>query len=77
VGANAPLRKFFLVIQRTRKGNTEQVAIPVSGECELAESEQLPVTGKLPAYVVGVLSLQDEIIEILHVDKLISTQVLQ
>jgi chemotaxis signal transduction protein len=77
VGANAPLRKFFLVIQRTRKGNTEQMAIPVSGECELAQSEQLPVTGKLPAYVAGVLSLQDEIIEILDVDKLISTEVLQ
>ena len=77
VGANAPLRKFFLVIQRTRERNTEQMAIPVSGECELAQAEQLPVTGELPAYVAGLLSLQDEIIEVLDVDKLVSTEVLQ
>ena len=75
VGLNPPERKFFLVIQKSDGRGKQQMAIPVSGECELAESEPLPVTGQLPPHVAGLLALQDEIIEILDIDKLIGAEV--
>ena len=75
IGPDAPPRKFFLVINRQARGKTSPMAIPVTGECELAEAEELPVTGKLPPYVSGLLSLHDEIVEVLDVEKLLSTEV--
>jgi chemotaxis signal transduction protein len=77
VGAHAPERKFFLVVQITNGRKKKQMAIPVSGECELAEAEQLAVTGDLPQYVAGLLSLQNEIVEILDLEKVLSTEVLE
>ncbi len=65
LGQDAPPRKFFLIANRTFGHSREWTAIPVSGECELATSELLPVTGKLPKYVVGLLSLADEIVQVL------------
>ncbi len=65
VGQDAPPRKFFLIASRYFGHTREWTAIPVSGECELANTERLPVTGKLPNYVVGLLSLSDEIVEVL------------
>jgi len=75
IGPDAPTRKFFLVINRQSRGKTSPMAIPVTGECELAEAEELPVTGKLPPYVSGLLSLDGEIVEVLDVEKLLSTEV--
>ena len=65
VGPDAPTRKFFLIANRYFGHKGEWTAIPVSGECELATTELLPVTGKLPKYVIGLLSLADEIVEVL------------
>ncbi len=65
VGDDAPPRKFFLIVNRYFGHSREWTAIPVSGECELATTELLPVTGKLPRYVVGLLSLADEIVQVL------------
>ena len=75
VGPDAPLRKFYLVVNRPGKIRAGRAAIPVTGECELADAEQLPVTGKLPAYVCGLLSLKDEIVEVLDIEKLMSAEV--
>ncbi len=74
VGPDAPERKFYLVIQRTIDGNAARVAIPVTGECELAESTQQTGTGKLPAYVCGLLSLSDEIVEVLDIERLMPVE---
>jgi chemotaxis signal transduction protein len=63
------------VVNRHAKGKAGRTAIPVTGECELANAEQLPVTGKLPPYVCGLLSLHDEIIEVLDIERLISAEV--
>jgi chemotaxis signal transduction protein len=63
------------VVNRQTKGRTSRTAIPVTGECELANVEQLPVTGKLPPYVCGLLSLHDEIIEVLDIERLMSAEV--
>ena len=75
VGPDAPARRFYLVVNRQGKANPGRTAIPVTGECELADAEQLPVTGTLPSYVCGLLSLEDEIVEVLDIEKLMSAEV--
>jgi chemotaxis signal transduction protein len=75
IGPEATERKFYLVINRQAQGRSKRIAIPVTGECELADAEQLPVTGKLPAYVCGLLSLKEEIVEVLDVERLLSAEV--
>lgn len=77
IGPDAPARKFYLVVNRERKGKSSRAAIPVTGECELTNAEQLPVTGKLPTYVCGLLSLQDEIVEVLDFERLLSSEATQ
>jgi chemotaxis signal transduction protein len=74
IGPDAPARKFFLVVNRQVCGKSSPMAIPVTGECELADAEELPTTGELPPYVSGLLSLQDEIVEVLDVEKLLSME---
>lgn len=75
IGPEAPARKFYLVVNRVGKKTQSRAAIPVTGECELANAEQLPVTGKLPPYVSGLLSLHDEIVEVLDIERLMSVEV--
>jgi chemotaxis signal transduction protein len=75
VGSDAPARKFYLIVNRRGSATLRRTAIPVTGECELADAEQLPVTGNLPSYVCGLLSLKDEIVEVLDMDRLISGEV--
>ena len=75
IGPETPARKFYLVVNRVGKRKESRAAIPVSGECELANAERLPVTGKLPAYVSGLLSLHDEIVEVLDIERLMSAEV--
>ena len=72
VGPQAPARKFFLIANRHFESGKEWTAIPVSGECELVSAEPLPVTGKLPKYVINLLSFSDEIVEVLDLDGLLS-----
>ncbi len=70
VGPQAPPRKFYLIANRSFGSARERTAIPVTGECTLTSSELLPPTGKLPAYVCGLLSLEDEIVEVLDLELL-------
>lgn len=72
IGPNAPARKFYLIATRRFGSASEWTAIPVTGECELATAHVLPRTGKLPAHVAGLLSLENDIVEILDLEKLIS-----
>ena len=70
IGPNAPGRKFYLIASRAFGRDSEVTAIPVSGECELLAGEPLEPTGRLPKYVTGLLSLPDEIVEILDLESL-------
>ena len=70
VGPDAPARKFYLIASRTFGKAQEWTAIPVTGECELTVADPRPRAGKLPGYVTGLLSLGNEIIEVLDLDKL-------
>jgi chemotaxis signal transduction protein len=71
---NAPLRKFYLIATRKFGQTLELTALPVTGECELAAVEVLPPTIGLPEYVVGLLSLKDEIVELIDLEKLVSAE---
>jgi chemotaxis signal transduction protein len=73
-GKDVPPRKFYLIALRAIGGQQERTAIPVSGECELTNSELLPRTGKLPAYVCGLLSLKDEIVEVVDLDAVLAPE---
>jgi chemotaxis signal transduction protein len=75
VGPKAPARKFYLIASRSFESAKEWSAIPVTGECELISARQLPVTGRLPEYVIGLLSLEEEIVEVLDLEKLMCAEV--
>ena len=69
VGPNPPVRKFYLIANRDFGGAPEWTAIPVSGECELANAEVVARTESLPSYVTGLLSLHGEIVEIVDLER--------
>jgi chemotaxis signal transduction protein len=75
VGANAPPRKFYLIANRQFGNSSEWTAIPVTGQCELSGVEPQHPDSKLPHYVTGVLSLENEIVEVLSLEKLIAQEV--
>jgi chemotaxis signal transduction protein len=74
VGKDAPARKFYLIAKRQFQKHEENAAIPVSGDCELTNSPLLPPTGKLAAYVCGLLSLEKEIVEVINLERLMSEE---
>jgi chemotaxis signal transduction protein len=74
IGPNAPQRRFYLIANRRFERDLEWTAIPVTGECELTSAEVIPPTGKLPQYVTGLLSLDDEIVEIIDLNRLAATE---
>ena len=70
IGANPPARKFYLIANRELGGAPEWTAIPVTGECELANAEPIVRTESLPAHVTGLLSLHGEIVEIVDLERI-------
>lgn len=74
IGADAPPRKFYLIANRHFETRTEWTAIPVTGECELTSAAPQHPESKLPEYVMGVLSLKNEIVEVLNLEKLIAQE---
>jgi chemotaxis signal transduction protein len=77
VGPSAPPRRFYLIATRDAGRSRNLVALPVSGECELSSIEPRSQTGRLPDYVVSLLSLDDEIIEVLSLSTLMSSDSVQ
>jgi chemotaxis signal transduction protein len=71
IGPEAPARKFYLIATRKfESGASEWTALPVTGECELTNTPMLPRTGPLPHHVIGLLSLDNEIVEVVSLEKL-------
>lgn len=69
VGPEAPERKFYLITARKGRSSSEWTALPVTGECELAASELLPVDGK-SSYVRGVIEVGGEVIEVIDLERI-------
>ena len=74
VGPEAPERRFYLITARKARSSSEWTAVPVTGECELASSELLPVTGTQPAYVCGLISLENEIVEVVDLERVMARE---
>lgn len=70
VGPDAPLRKFYLIAARMCGAAAELTAIPVTGECELKKWQMIAPTMSLPKYVIGILDLPEETIEVIDLNKL-------
>ena len=75
VGPNAPARKFYLIVTRRFGQVPELTAIPVSGECELTSRVMLPRQPRLPKYVIGLLDMQDEIVEVIDIRTIAAAEV--
>ena len=73
--ATGPKGLYLIANRRFEDGPQEWTAIGVTGDCELCNAVMLPPTGKLPSYVVGLLSLEEEIVEVLDLDRLASVEV--
>jgi len=74
LGPNAPARKFYLIANRKFGSELEWTAVPVTGECELTTAETVAPTGRLPKYVIGLLSLAEEIVEVIDLEKLAASE---
>jgi chemotaxis signal transduction protein len=74
IGPDAPPRKFYLIATRTLANGEELTAIAVTGECELKKWEMMAAKIALPKYVVGILDLPGETIEVLDLNKLAMTE---
>ena len=74
IGPDGPLRKFYLIAAREYAAGNEQTAIPVTGECELKKWRMIAPTMALPKYVVGILDLPEETVEVIDLNKLAMTE---
>jgi len=46
----------------------------VTGECELATAKLLPVMGKRPGYVCGQIALDEEIVEVIDLERVMAME---
>src|SRR5437764_2826470 len=74
IGPDAPPRKFYLIATRECTNGAEWTAIPVTGECELKKWAMIAAGMALPKYVVGILDLPEETIEVIDLNKLATAE---
>lgn len=74
VGPDAPPRKFYLIACHQLESRQEWMAIPVTGECELASAEMVQSPRALPEYISGLLA-GEEAVEVVDLEKLIAAEV--
>jgi chemotaxis signal transduction protein len=71
-GRESSVHRFYLVAERAFGNASEASAIPVNGECELATSEMQPPQENAPPYFAGTLAIENENIDVLDLQKLVS-----
>jgi chemotaxis signal transduction protein len=72
-GRESSVHRFYLVARRNFGTESEASAIPVNGECELANGEILPKKDGDPDYFSGSLNVGDEKIQVLNLEALVSS----
>ncbi|HUI76174.1 MAG TPA: chemotaxis protein CheW [Candidatus Acidoferrum sp.] len=70
LGKKLTSRRFYLLAARKYGGQTEWIALPVSGECELINTEMMPAGEADSNHVAGWLSHGGEVIEVLDLEAL-------
>jgi hypothetical protein len=66
IGKSLLVRRFYLIAQRRYAAQTEWVALPVTGDCELIVAEMTPAAEADFPHVAGWLSHAGEVIEVLN-----------
>jgi chemotaxis signal transduction protein len=69
-GKRLTTRRFYLIVVRRYGPHTEWVALPVTGECELINSEMSATSASDAPHVAGWLSHDGDVIEVLNIDAL-------
>lgn len=70
IGNKLVSRRFYLIAKRKYGRETEWVALPVTGECELINAEMSDAGPSDAPHVAGWLSHGGDVIEILNLDSL-------
>jgi chemotaxis signal transduction protein len=73
-GRESSVHRFYLIAERAFGNANEASAIPVNGECELATCEMLPPQENAPPYFAGTLTIENENIDVLDLQKLVSAE---
>jgi chemotaxis signal transduction protein len=66
IGKSLMSRRFYLIAQRRYSAQTEWVALPVTGDCELIFAEMTPAGESDMPHVAGWLSHDGDVIEVLN-----------
>jgi hypothetical protein len=77
-GRPSSVHRFYLIAERafgTGPGSegSEPSAIPVNGECELANGEMQKRDDNAPPYFAGTLAIENENIDVLDLQKLVTS----
>jgi chemotaxis signal transduction protein len=70
IGKRLTERRFYLIVVRRYGAQAEWVALPVTGECELINSEMSATSDSDAPHVAGWLSHAGDVIEVLNIDTL-------
>ena len=70
VGKRLHTRRFYLLAVRRYGKQTEWVALPVTGECELINTEMSSASASDAPHVAGWLSHDGDVIEVLNINAL-------
>jgi len=70
LGKRLTSRRFYLIAVRNYGAQREWVAVPVTGECELINTEMMAAVESDAAHVAGWLSHDGDVIEVLNLDAL-------
>ncbi len=70
IGKSLLTRRFYLIAVRNYGEKSEWVALPVTGECELISAEMSPAGESDAAYILGWISHDGDVIEVLNIDAL-------
>lgn len=71
-GAPALARHFYLIARCRFGDGGEPSALPLSGNCELVNSETQSATPDSPAFVAGTIRVGDDLVEVVDLEKLIA-----
>jgi chemotaxis signal transduction protein len=67
IGNKLKSRRFYLIVQRSYGAQTEWVALPVSGDCELINTEMTLPSDTDASHISGWLSHAGDVIEVLNI----------
>jgi chemotaxis signal transduction protein len=70
LGKRLTSRRFYLIAVRNYGALKEWIAVPVSGECELINSEMMAASESDAPHVAGWISHAGDVIEVLNLDTL-------